>query len=97
MFSKPVDTNMVSAMDSMSYTYVIDSSSIPMSSTPHITDVLNIVFGKIVYFIKLFIHLFFQRKFFLHRLPSLSYLLQYFFAFYLYFQNYDAFKSSILI
>ncbi|CAF0797154.1 unnamed protein product [Didymodactylos carnosus] len=42
-------------------------------------------------------NLFFQRKFIVHRLTGLLYLIQYALAFYLYFKNYEIFKNSFLI
>ncbi|CAF4173965.1 unnamed protein product, partial [Rotaria sp. Silwood2] len=96
MSSNPSDANFGPHVGDISYANALDST-IPIENNPYIAKILNIIFGKIIYFIKLIFHLFFQRKFILHRLTGLSYLLQYFFAFYLYFKNYDSFKSSFLI
>ncbi|CAF0913100.1 unnamed protein product [Rotaria sordida] len=96
MSPSPPNANFGPRIDDISYVDALESS-IPIGNGPHIGDLLNIIFVKIIYFIKLIFHLFFQRKFILHRLIGLLYLLQYFFAFYLFFKNYDLFKSSFLI
>ncbi|CAF0830293.1 unnamed protein product [Rotaria sp. Silwood1] len=96
MSSNPSDASFRHHVGDVSYVNTLESS-ISSANSPSIADILNILFAKIIYFVKLIFHLFFQRKFILHRLTGLSYLLQYFLAFYLYFKNYESFKSSFLI
>ncbi|KAJ3318147.1 hypothetical protein HDU76_000912, partial [Blyttiomyces sp. JEL0837] len=50
-------------------------------------------FRQIIFLAKLF----FSRQFFSHRIIGLFYLIQYFLAMYLYFFNYNVFRTSILI
>jgi hypothetical protein len=96
MSSNSYDASIVPTIDDLSLVNIIESSpSIPNNKYP--VDIFSTIFVKIISFMKLFYHLFFQRKFILHRLTGLSYLIQYFVAFYLYFKNYDVFKSSFLI
>jgi hypothetical protein len=80
----------------MSYMNSVELS-VPITNYPSVVDILSKIFVKTLYFIKLLFNLFFQRKFLIHRLTGLSYLIQYFLAFYLYFKNYDLFKSSFLV
>jgi len=49
------------------------------------------------YYVHGFIHLFFSRKFIIHRLTGLFYLIQYFAALFYYFYDYENFKNSVII
>ncbi len=60
----------MSRTDDLSFTKVIESS-IPITNNPYIADILSIIILKIISFPKLFYHLFFRRKFILHRLTGL--------------------------
>ncbi|CAF3668616.1 unnamed protein product [Rotaria socialis] len=95
MSTNIIDTQFSSKMDSKSYTNILEPH-IPVTNNAYSTDILNIIFIKLIYFIKLIFNLFFQRKFILHRLTGLSYLLQYAYAFYLYFKDYESFKTSFV-
>ncbi|UJR18909.1 hypothetical protein I4U23_022037, partial [Adineta vaga] len=96
MSPNPSDENIVPTVTDLSYINIIKSPiSIPNSS--YTSNILDILFAKIISFIKSFFHVFFQRKFIVHRLMGLLYLIEYALSFYLYFKNYNSFKSSILI
>ena len=92
----PTDLAAIPATADKSNTNIIKSTR----STPYSvndTDVFNTITLKIIYSIKFTFQLFFKRKFILHRLTGLAYLIQYMLTFYLYFKNYESFKDSILI
>ena len=96
MSPNPLDENIAHTVTDLSDTNII-KSRILITNTSYAPNIIDIIFAKMIYFIKMFFHVFFQRKFILHRLMGLSYLIQYGLAFYLYVNNYNSFKSSVFI
>ncbi|CAF0898265.1 unnamed protein product [Didymodactylos carnosus] len=72
------------------------SSSLRNENSIFLYDV-PITVQKVSKAVTFLFHLFFQRKFIVHRLTGLAYLVQYAMALYLYFKNYELFKNSCLI
>lgn len=83
-------------MSSESYDVGIVAPNSDLVSSKSVEISFNML-KTIFSFLKLIRNLFFKRKFIVHRLTGLLYLIQYAFAFYFYFENYESFKSSFII